>query len=87
MTQLARDDVLAALGPVDDLIVAEVIATGASAEELAEAQAWLTNDEALVNAGRPLASGRVGRLVEILARVEEELGDAPGQTAGREPLA
>jgi hypothetical protein len=40
--------------------------TGATADELAEALVWLTNNESLMNLGKPLASGRVGRLVEIL---------------------
>ena len=70
--ELTRDDVVAMLGPLDDTIVAEVIATGASAAELAEARAWIANDEAMMNAGRPLAAGRVARLVEILAAPEEE---------------
>jgi hypothetical protein len=41
------------------------------------AQAWLANNEAMMNSGSPLASGRVGRLVEILTDIEdEELGPA-----------
>jgi len=69
---LSRTDVIAALGPVDDILIAQVIASGASPQELAEAKAWLANDEPLFNSGRPLAGGRVGQLVEILSRVTEE---------------
>jgi hypothetical protein len=72
MTQLTRNDVVAALGRIDDATLAEIIATGASRQELAEAVAWIANDEPLLNAGRPLASGRTGRLVEILASHQEE---------------
>jgi hypothetical protein len=72
MAQLTRDDVVAALGRVDDLTTAEIIATGASRQELAEALAWLANDEPLLNSGRALASGRTGRLVEILAAKQED---------------
>ena len=61
MTRLTRDDVIKAIGEADDVAIAEIIGTGATAEELAEAQAWLANDEALINAGRPLPSGRAGR--------------------------
>jgi hypothetical protein len=60
------------LGPVDDVTVAEIIATGATAEELAEAKAWLTNDDALMNVGKPLPAGRVAGLIEILTAIEEE---------------
>jgi hypothetical protein len=69
---LSRADVISMLGPVDDAVVAEIIATGASAEELAQARAWVTNDEALMNMGKPLAGGRVGRLVEIIGDLEAE---------------
>jgi hypothetical protein len=52
--------------------VADIIATGATWQELAEAHTWLANDEALINAGKHLPSGRVGRLVEIMAAKEQE---------------
>jgi hypothetical protein len=44
----------------------------ATAEELAQVQAWITNDEALINSGKPLADARVSRLVEILTSIEEQ---------------
>jgi hypothetical protein len=72
MTALTRADVIAALGSVDDLVVAEIIAMGATAEELAEAQAWAAAEEALLNEGRPFPTGRVGQLVGILDKIEEE---------------
>ncbi len=72
MPTLTHEDVRAVLGPVDDSLVAEILATGASQEELAEAYAWVTNDEALMNIGRPLASSRVGRLIDILEPAEED---------------
>ena len=75
MTRLTRDDVIKAIGETDDVAIAEIIGTGATAEELAEAQAWLANDEALINAGRPLPSGRVGELVEILSELEQDEED------------
>ncbi len=69
---LSRADVIAALGAVDDATIAEILATGASAEELAEAQAWSVNDEPLINNGRTLAGGRVARLVDVLCRLRDE---------------
>jgi hypothetical protein len=41
-------------------------------QELAEAQAWVANDEALINTGRPLPTGRVGQLIEIIRAKEQE---------------
>jgi hypothetical protein len=78
MTRLTRDDVVKAIGEIDDVAIAEIIGTGATAEELAEAQAWLANDEPLMNAGRPLPNGRVGELVEILEELEADEDDEEG---------
>ena len=72
MEPLTRKDVVSALGAVDDFIVTDIVATGATVQELAEAQAWFCSDEAMMNDGRPLAAGRVGQLVEILQNIEEE---------------
>jgi hypothetical protein len=72
MSDMTRDYVIKTLGELDDVAVAEIIATGATPRELAEAHAWLANDEALINAGKHLPSGRVGRLVEITATKERE---------------
>jgi hypothetical protein len=77
MATLTHEDVRVVLGPVDDSLVAEILATGASPEELAEAYAWVTNDEALMNIGRPLASSRVGRLIDILEPAEDDEAAAP----------
>jgi hypothetical protein len=72
MASLTRKDIAALFGDLDDVVVADIIATGATAEELAEAHAWLAN------AGRPLPGGRVARLVDILAAIsEEEEADEP----------
>jgi hypothetical protein len=81
---LTRDEVVTILGPVDDGIITEVIATEATLKELVEAQAWIANDEAPMNEGRPLASGRVGRLVEILADQDDDESDS---AAPRPPSA
>jgi hypothetical protein len=72
MTSLTRKDIIAMLGPLDDSVVAEIIATGATREELAQARAWLANDEALINTGKPLPSGRVADIFDIVAAQEQE---------------
>ena len=84
MKRVTRDDVIKAIGPVDDVTIAEIIGTGATADELAEAQAWIINDDPLLNAGKPLPSGRVRELIDILAELEtdedeEEVGPVVGE--------
>jgi hypothetical protein len=70
---LTRDDVVRILGPVDDQIVAQVIGLDPTSEELTEAQAWVANDEPMMGMGRPMATGRVRQLVEILESVEDQV--------------
>jgi hypothetical protein len=70
MNRVTREDISKTVGRVDDATVAEIIATGATADELAEAQAWIVNDEPLVNTGKPLPCRRVGQIVDILAEFE-----------------
>jgi hypothetical protein len=77
MTIATHEDIIAALGPVDDLVISEVINMGATVEELAEANAWIANDEALMNVGQRLASGRVSRLVELIAAFNEADEEEP----------
>jgi hypothetical protein len=73
--RITRDDVIKAIGAADDVTIAQMIATGATVDELAEAQAWMANDEPMMNAGRPLATGRVRELVDILAELEPDDDD------------
>ena len=75
MRRITRDDAIRAVSGADDVAIAQIIGTGATVEELAEAQAWIANDEPLMNAGRPLPSGRVGELVEILTELEADEDD------------
>jgi len=75
MRRLTRDDVTKAVARADDVTIAEIIGTGATVDELAEAQAWIVNDEPLMNAGKPLASGRVRELIEILTELDSAEDD------------
>jgi len=85
MRRLTRDDVMKAVGEVDDVAIAQIIGTAATVDELAEAQAWIANDDPLLNAGKPLPTGRVRELIDILAELEteedeeKELGPAVGE--------
>ncbi len=79
--RIARDDVIKAIGTADDTTVAQIIGTGATVDELAEALAWMASDEPMMNSARPLATGRVRRLVDILAELETD-DDDDGRDAG-----
>ena len=84
MTNLTRDDVIKAVGEVEDVTIAEIIGTGATAEELAEAQAWIANEDVLLGAGKPPPAGRVRELIDILAELEtdEEEDEEAGPVVG-----
>lgn len=69
---LTHNEVTSVLGPVDDALAAEVLATGASLLDLEQAWAWLNADEAQINAYRPLPTGRVAQLIDILSPPDEE---------------
>ena len=70
--RIRRDDITKAISEADDVTIANIIATGATTDELAEALAWMANDEPMLNSGRPLATGRVRELVDILSELEPE---------------
>jgi hypothetical protein len=72
MQRLTQEDVIKAIGRVDDVTIAQIIGINATVDELAEALAWMANDEPMMNSGRPLATGRVRELVDILAELEPD---------------
>ena len=81
MRCVTRDEIVKAIGWADDMAIAEIIGTGATIGELKEAQAWIVNDEPLMNAGKPLATGRVRELIDILAGQTGRRGRRQGRPA------
>ncbi|AVA25095.1 hypothetical protein ACXHXG_25825 [Rhizobium sp. LEGMi198b] len=71
MTMTAKE-IVSVLGPVDETLMADISATGATLGELAEAWAWVNNDEALIGEGRTLPSGKVATLVDLLSADEDD---------------
>lgn len=72
---LTHADIVAVLGPVDNALIADITATDASPEELAQAWAWVNNDEALIGEGRHLPTGKVAELIDLLQpELDEEEG-------------
>ncbi len=74
MSRLTHDRIAQIVGDIDDVKVAEIIATGANLEELEEAVSWASG---ITRVGedleRPLA-GVVAKVYRILT-VDEEYGD------------
>jgi hypothetical protein len=68
--RLTREETRALVGPADDATLTAIIEMGLTRAELAEARAWIDNDEAMLNDGRS-PSGRVLRAVELLREQEE----------------
>ncbi|MGO9134010.1 MAG: hypothetical protein ACLP8A_08185 [Methylovirgula sp.] len=69
---LTREEVTSVLGPVDEILAAEVLAAGASLAELEQAWAWINSDEALINDYRPMPTGVVAQLIDILSTPDDE---------------
>jgi len=69
MSEISREDVLSQLGPLDDIAVAEIIATGATMADLKLARAEIVKDEKRSNPENRLPLGPVGRVIDIVERV------------------
>lgn len=69
---MTREEIVSVLGPTDETLVADMLSTGASVEELREAWAWLNEDEALMGEGRPLPGTRVAELINLLDADEDD---------------
>ncbi|GJE35421.1 hypothetical protein [Methylobacterium oxalidis] len=71
--RVTRAEAAAVLGDVDEKVLVDVIAAGATKAEVAEAFAWVTNDEAMLNEGRAMPGGRTAQVIAILeAQLESE---------------
>ncbi|HMA72059.1 MAG TPA: hypothetical protein VKP67_11305, partial [Xanthobacteraceae bacterium] len=61
MSELNRDEVLAAVHPIDDATIAEIIATGINHDELVQACHFYAKDRA-ARSPQDLPPGRIGRV-------------------------
>jgi hypothetical protein len=73
MSRLTREEVLHIVGRMDDFRVAEIIASGATKDELLEARQWVSSDDSIQRALHRQPHGRVARLCEILSADEPDL--------------
>jgi hypothetical protein len=68
MAELSHDEVVGVLGRLSDVIIAEIIATGITKDELAAARERVVRDRKAHNPGPPLEPGPFAQVVDILER-------------------
>ncbi len=59
-------DIVQIVGPVDDGVIAQIIATGATAEDVKEAHAWLSTQDYFRRIAHDSAHGRIARVYHLL---------------------
>ncbi len=69
---LTHDDVVHITGPLDDVVVAKIIESGATARELLEARRWREGYKRSLGETEPLRPSVVNRLCEIMRSDDEE---------------
>ena len=81
MAELSADEVREVIGPMSDVVVAEVIATGITKEQLGAAFARVKRDKKAHDPGPPLRPGPFAQVVDLLERLSHEglLGEAGSQ--------
>lgn len=77
MSEISRDDVISQFGALDDITIAEIIATGITIEEMKIVRAFVAKDESGTNTENRLPPGPTGRVIDILERV---------RNAARQPI-
>ncbi|HET7253095.1 MAG: hypothetical protein ACXU9D_09910 [Xanthobacteraceae bacterium] len=75
MSELSHDEVVEILGPVNDALVAQIIATGITKEGLVAAHDRVIRDRKAHNPGAELDPGAYARVVDILERSRGLLGE------------
>lgn len=75
MTKLTHDQVVDTLGRMDDLRIAEIIATGATLPELIEAKRWVAGYKRTLGDEDDMRPSVVTRLCDILRTEEPEWYD------------
>ena len=78
MSELSPAEVVEVLGPVSDVIIAEIIGTGIGKAELVAARDRVVRDHKAHDPGPPLEPGPFARVVDILERSRRDgiLGEA-----------
>ncbi len=59
-------DIVEIVGPIDDSVIAQIIATGATLEEVREANAWLSTRDYFRRMAHDSAHGRIAQTYHLL---------------------
>jgi hypothetical protein len=71
----SASEVRAIVGPLEDIAIARILATGATAAEVLEAFTWLTADDQLGTELERTCRGRVAEVYDILKDETEDADD------------
>lgn len=77
MEHASASDVIEILGPLDEGLVARIVALQPTPAELLEAKAWMAADHYMGPAGKPPPTGVVKEVCELVEAVEAELEEEP----------
>jgi hypothetical protein len=59
-------DIVAIVGPIDDSVIARIVAIGATVEEVREANAWLSTRDYFRRKAHDSAHGRIAETYQLL---------------------
>jgi len=78
MAELSRNEVVAIVGPMSDVVVAEIIATGVTKDELVAAYDRVVKHRKTHDPGPPVEPGHFAQAIRILERLRARgiLGEA-----------
>jgi hypothetical protein len=78
MAELSRDEVVAIVGPIGDIAIAEIIGTGITKDELIAAHDRVVTAQKAHDPGPPLEPGHIADAIRILERLRVRgiLGEA-----------
>ena len=76
---MTADEAISIVGATRETTIADIVASGATVDDLSKAWFWVNADESLIGASLPSPSGKVAELIDLLARDD----DAPVFNAGQ----
>jgi hypothetical protein len=76
-------DIVRIVGPIDDRVIAEIIAAGATVGDVTEANAWLNTRDYFRRAAHDTAHGRIAHIYHLLDAERAHLNAAGPHATNR----